>query len=306
MVVDTARAKSLFLAASDLANPAERAAYLDRECGGEAELRARVEALLRANDAAPLAPPREAAGDYTPEPSPLPTTDYQATAEAGTVIAGRYTLLEKIGEGGMGSVWRAKQTEPVKRFVAVKLIKAGMDSRQVLARFEAERQALALMDHPNIAKVLDGGLIPLQIADLRLQIDKTCMEQASASNLQSAICNLQSAIAWAALLRHGAGQGRADHRLLRPVQVDAAGAAAAVRPGVPGDPARPPQGHHSPRHQAVERADRNVRRQAGGQGDRLRRGQGDGRGADRAQHRHRVRRRGGDSAVHVAGAGHVQ
>ncbi|QJW95889.1 serine/threonine-protein kinase [Frigoriglobus tundricola] len=77
---------------------------------------------------------------------------------AGAVIGGRYTLVEPVGEGGMGSVWRAKQTEPVKRFVAVKLIKAGMDSKQVLARFEAERQALALMDHPNIAKVLDGGL----------------------------------------------------------------------------------------------------------------------------------------------------
>lgn len=74
-------------------------------------------------------------------------------------IAGRYTLVERIGEGGMGSVWRAKQNEPVKRNVAVKLIKAGMDSRQVLARFDAERRALALMDHPNIAKVFDGQLL---------------------------------------------------------------------------------------------------------------------------------------------------
>jgi serine/threonine protein kinase/tetratricopeptide (TPR) repeat protein len=85
------------------------------------------------------------------------TADYP-NQQAGMVIAGKYTLVEVIGEGGMGSVWRAKQTEPVKRFVALKLIKAGMDSKQVLARFEAERQALALMDHPNIAKVLDGGL----------------------------------------------------------------------------------------------------------------------------------------------------
>jgi hypothetical protein len=88
-----------------------------------------------------------------------PTVDYPgANVQAGTVIAGKYTLVEGIGEGGMGAVWRARQTEPVKRFVAVKLIKAGIDSRQVLSRFEAERQALALMDHPNIAKVLDGGL----------------------------------------------------------------------------------------------------------------------------------------------------
>ena len=78
-------------------------------------------------------------------------------ARTGAVLAGRYKLLEEIGEGGMGAVWMAQQTEPVKRLVAVKLIKAGMDGKPVLARFEAERQALALMDHPNIAKVLDAG-----------------------------------------------------------------------------------------------------------------------------------------------------
>ena len=76
----------------------------------------------------------------------------------GTIIGGRYKLLENIGEGGMGSVWVAEQKEPVKRRVAIKLVKAGMDSKQVLARFEAERQALAMMDHPNIAKVFDGGM----------------------------------------------------------------------------------------------------------------------------------------------------
>ncbi len=88
------------------------------------------------------------------------TADYRAKAEAGIVIAARYTLQEKIGEGGMGEVWVAKQTEPVKRRVALKLIKTGMDSKAVLARFEQERQALAILDHPNIAKVLDGGLTP--------------------------------------------------------------------------------------------------------------------------------------------------
>jgi serine/threonine-protein kinase len=72
-------------------------------------------------------------------------------------VIGLYKLLEQIGEGGMGTVWMAEQTEPIQRRVAVKVIKAGMDSKQVLARFEAERQALAIMDHPNIAKVLDGG-----------------------------------------------------------------------------------------------------------------------------------------------------
>jgi tetratricopeptide (TPR) repeat protein len=89
-----------------------------------------------------------------------PPNDSRCAACAGLVLAGRYQLLEPVGEGGMGSVWTAQQSEPVKRLVAVKLIKAGMDSKSVLARFEAERQALALMDHPNIAKVLDAGTTP--------------------------------------------------------------------------------------------------------------------------------------------------
>jgi hypothetical protein len=150
MAVDAARAKSLFLAASDLPDAAERAAYLHRECGGAAELRGRVEALLRANDAAPLPP--AAAGDATSAhvPGRQPRTeDYgDPTACVGSVVAGKYKLIEEIGEGGMGSVYMAQQTEPVRRAVAVKVIKAGMDSKAVLARFEAERQALAMMDHP--------------------------------------------------------------------------------------------------------------------------------------------------------------
>jgi serine/threonine-protein kinase len=163
MAVDPSRVKSLFLAASEIAEPAERAAYLNRECGADAELRVRVEALLRANDASPLpeSQPAIATGDYAPDESADDASADPAgqDEQAGTVVAGKYTLVESIGEGGMGTVWRARQTEPVKRFVAVKLIKAGMDSKQVLARFDAERQALALMDHPNIAKVLDGGLL---------------------------------------------------------------------------------------------------------------------------------------------------
>src|SRR5262249_32948416 len=102
----------------------------------------------------------DATGPYVPPegadvPSSIP---HPGTTEPGVVIAGRYTLVEKIGEGGMGEVWVAKQTEPVKRQVALKLIKAGMDSKAVLGRFEQERQALALMDHPNIARVFDGGM----------------------------------------------------------------------------------------------------------------------------------------------------
>src|SRR6202011_3561136 len=86
------------------------------------------------------------------------TEDYvDPTACVGSVVADKYKLIEEIGEGGMGSVYMAQQTEPVKRAVAVKVIKAGMDSKAILARFEAERQALAMMDHPNIARVLDAG-----------------------------------------------------------------------------------------------------------------------------------------------------
>ncbi len=175
-----ARAKTLFLNASDLSDPAERAAYLDRECGDDAELRARVEVLLRANDASPLPPPpaedatidsnpeqpaKRANGVRLPNPDLDPSTDsitvdHHTTALPDVLIAGRYTLRQKIGEGGMGEVWVAKQSQPVRRKVAVKLIKPGMDSRAVLQRFEQERQALAMMDHPNIAKVFDAGLTP--------------------------------------------------------------------------------------------------------------------------------------------------
>src|SRR5580704_15856935 len=101
MAVDTARAKSLFLAASDLSDPAERAAYLDRECGGDAELRGRVEALLRANDAAPLPPAEREEGTSAHVPDRLPeTTDYgDPTARVGAILAGKYKLIEEIGAG---------------------------------------------------------------------------------------------------------------------------------------------------------------------------------------------------------------
>jgi serine/threonine protein kinase len=145
--------------------PAERAAFLDAACAGNPGLRAAVEALLAAYDKPgnmldrPPAAVGETIGPQGGANRPQEnTTDYEPRAGAGSVIAGRYTLVEKIGEGGMGEVWVAKQSEPVKRRVAVKLIKAGMDSRAVVQRFEQERQALAMMDHPNIAKVLDGGL----------------------------------------------------------------------------------------------------------------------------------------------------
>jgi serine/threonine protein kinase/Tfp pilus assembly protein PilF len=148
-----------------LAKPAgERAAFLDAACAKEPQLRAAVEALLAAHDASTDRlgrPQAELRPNLGPEPArPAVTTDYQRPSEPGAVVGGRYTLVERIGEGGMGEVWVSKQTEPVKRKVAVKLIKAGMDSKAVLQRFDQERQALALMDHPNIARVLDGGMTP--------------------------------------------------------------------------------------------------------------------------------------------------
>ncbi len=100
-----------------------------------------------------VAPDRDATWDAPPAARAAAPRE-----SAGSVVGGRYTLIECVGEGGMGQVWSARQTAPVKRLVAVKLVKAGMDSKAVLARFEAERQALAVMDHPNIAKILDGGL----------------------------------------------------------------------------------------------------------------------------------------------------
>jgi serine/threonine protein kinase/WD40 repeat protein len=140
---------SIFLEALKRPSPDERAAYLDQACGGNDELRRSVELLLRAND--------KAGGFLADSPAPAGATVDQPVTESPGTVVGPYKLIEQIGEGGMGTVWMAQQTEPVKRLVALKLVKAGMDSRQVIARFEAERQALALMDHANIARVLDAG-----------------------------------------------------------------------------------------------------------------------------------------------------
>ena len=142
--------EAIFHAARDIPDPDRRREYVREACGGDEARIAHVEALLAAADGPDSLLDRPAAG------TPVATIDQPTTESPGTVI-GPYKLIEQIGEGGMGTVWMAQQTEPVKRLVAVKLIKAGMDSRQVIARFEAERQALALMDHPNIARVLDAG-----------------------------------------------------------------------------------------------------------------------------------------------------
>jgi eukaryotic-like serine/threonine-protein kinase len=140
--------RSIFLEALEITAPAERAAFLDRACDGNADLRKGVEGLLAANDRSGTFMRSPAGGDIT--------ADHRPTEGPGSRV-GPYKLLQEIGEGGMGTVFMAEQEEPVRRMVAVKIIRAGMDSKGVLARFEAERQALALMDHPNIARVLDAG-----------------------------------------------------------------------------------------------------------------------------------------------------
>ena len=159
------RLLSVFGQALDLPHPERRREFLDQACAGDSELRRRADALLEAHEnAGRFLEPGEP-GDETVsvdmEAGPGAIV-YAAKREElpGTLLAGRYVLVEALGEGGMGNVYLARQTEPVRREVAVKVIKAGMDSRAVLARFEAERQALALMDHPHISRVLDAGATP--------------------------------------------------------------------------------------------------------------------------------------------------
>jgi serine/threonine protein kinase/tetratricopeptide (TPR) repeat protein len=191
MPVDLKRVQSVFLEAVGHTDPADRAGVLDRECADDAELRRRVEALLVAHDqpeslfgwpypvhAEPTLARTAAGGvgfdadtsaDFTLADTATPA---DGTAVRATVIGpggparitegpgtriGPYKLLQRIGEGGMGAVYMAEQEQPVRRRVALKIIKPGMDSEQVIGRFEAERQALAMMDHPNIARVLDAG-----------------------------------------------------------------------------------------------------------------------------------------------------
>jgi serine/threonine protein kinase len=176
MATDPERVKTLFLAAIERSDPAARRAFLDGEVGDD-ELRDRLDALLAAYDQPPAAldrplgadpqatdapngtrsasapPPAETSGDGTTVSPPMD----DGPNLIDTIIADRYKIRQEIGEGGMGTVYLAEQLRPVRRMVALKLIKPGMDSRNVLARFESERQALALMEHPNIARVLDAG-----------------------------------------------------------------------------------------------------------------------------------------------------
>ena len=162
--------RELFLKAVEFDDTNARAGFLDEACAGDPELRRRVDNLLLSykNACSFLAMAGEqesfaetVTGTHGAEPSPdeslIDIAQVSVSAEGPGTMIGPYKLLQELGEGGMGTVYMAEQAEPVRRKVALKIIKPGMDTRQVIARFEAERQALALMDHNNIARVLDAG-----------------------------------------------------------------------------------------------------------------------------------------------------
>ncbi len=197
---DPSPLEAIFFAALEKSSPQERAAYLDEACRRTIpSFAGQIQKMLAAQDQA---------GSFLEKPakSAVITVDYPITERVGSVI-GPYKLLEQIGKGGFGVVFVAEQTQPVRRKVALKILKPGMDTRPIVARFEAKRQALAIIDNPNIAKVHDGA-----------------------------------APIGPAVLRHGTGQGRAHHRVLRSEPVDTAATPGAFRRDVPGRPARPSKG----------------------------------------------------------------
>jgi hypothetical protein len=199
--------QTVFDAARQIPDPQARAAYLDAACAGNAPLRERVEKLVRAGQRAD----EFLAGD----PLGMGERDRQTILTAplsegpGTLI-GNYKLLEKLGEGGFGVVYMAEQKQPIKRRVALKIIKFGMDTREVVARFEAERQALALMDHPNIAKVFDAGSTEHPLTPSRgTPAPPTLNSQLPTLNFQL------STSSGPPLFRHGTGPRHQDYGLLR-------------------------------------------------------------------------------------------
>ena len=252
MNTSTPSVETILAQAVEIAAPEERQAFVEQACAGDAELQRQVERLIANHFQAGSFLERPAVAMDPDGTAGWETAGVGRTARARSI--GPYKLLEQIGEGGMGVVYVAEQTPPVRRKVALKIIKPGMDTKQVVARFEAERQALAMMDHPNIAKVHDAGATD----------------------------------SGPALLRHGAGPRHPDHRILRPRAALDPRAAGAVRPGLPGRAARPPEGDHPPRPQAVEHPGDGHRRRRRAQDHRLRRGQGHRPVAHRADALHRL------------------
>ena len=255
--------KALFLAALERPQGPERAAYLADACGGEASLRAQVEELLEAHvragvflasatETAAKGDPDLAGGEAAewlgPETARENLTPPGTIAEGPGSRIGPYTIIRKLGEGGMGIVFLAEQERPVRRKVALKVIKPGMDTEQVVARFEAERQALALMEHPGIARVLDAGATdsgrPFFVMEL---IDGVPINEYCDQERLSPRQRLELFVAVCRAIEHAA-----------------------------------PAGDHPPRHQAIQRAGDADRRPARAQGDRFRRGQGDRPETDRA------------------------
>ena len=205
--------ETIFGEAIEISSRRDRILFLEQACQGNPDLRREMERLVEDHFQA---------GSFLESPAleeKRTTPSRRSPNGPGTVI-GPYKLLQQIGEGGMGVVFMAEQTEPIQRTVALKIIKPGMDTRQVIARFEAERQAVAMMDHPNIAKVLDAGTTdsgrPYFVMELvkGVPITKYCDEK---------------------------------HLPLR-------AAAGAVHAGLPGGAACPSEGHHPSRYQAQQRA----------------------------------------------------
>ena len=281
------RDQDIFDEAAEIEDGPLRRAFLDRACAGDAELRRRVEVLLEAHSAASGSDGFLGGKDGS-------TVRLPADREE-PILVGRYRLLQKLGEGGCGLVFMAEQAEPVRRRVALKIIKPGMDTRQVLARFEAERQALAMMDHPNIARVLDAGATdagrPYFVMELvqGVPITTFCDEKklSTAARLELFI--------------------QVCHAVQHAQPAERHATVAVVHHRLSGSPACPPEGNHPPGHQADEHPGDVGRRAADGEGDRLRCGQGDDRhpvdGQD-AVHAFRDVRR--DSGVHEPGEGGFQ
>ena len=212
MAEEESSVDTVFCTAIDIESAEERREYVAGACGQDAQLRHQVDRLLRAHYGAGCfleSPPKGVGG--------FPTLAPPVTEKPGTQI-GPYKLLQQLGEGGMGVVYMAEQAEPVERRVALKIIKPGMDTRQVIARFEAERQALAMMDHPYIAKVLDAG--------------------ATGSGRPYFVMELV--------------KGVAGDRVLRRTAPDAQGAIGAVRFHLPSCAARASEGHHPSGPQAQQ------------------------------------------------------